>query len=122
MAGPGDNTRTGAPNAAASEPLKRALTACVRAIAETPDLEVGFTRDKPALAGNVVRLPEFTRKPTAEEVGVVRGLGDAMALRKSRHNARLHASLTPDGPDARAVFDAAEQARYRRQHALDQLI
>ncbi|MCU0830090.1 MAG: cobaltochelatase subunit CobT [Rhizobiaceae bacterium] len=111
MAGPGDNARTGGPQAALSEPLKRALTGCVRALAESPDLEVGFSRDKPVLTGNVARLPEFSRKPTPEEIGIARGIGDAMALRKSRHNGRVHASLMPESPEARAVYDAAEQAR-----------
>jgi cobaltochelatase CobT len=111
MAGPGDNARTGGGQAQASEPLKRAISGCVRALAESPELEVGFSRDKPALSGNSARLPELTRKPTREEIGILRGIGDAMALRKSRHNSRIHQSLMPQSDEARAVYDAAEQAR-----------
>ena len=112
MAGAGDNSgRNGAQAAQLSEPLKRAISGCVRALSESSEMEVGFSRDKPALVGNSARLPEFSRKPTAEEIGIVRGMGDAMALRKSRHNARIHASLMPQSDDARAVYDAAEQAR-----------
>jgi cobaltochelatase CobT len=112
MAGPGDNSgRNGAAAAQLSEPLKRAISGCVRALAESSEVEVGFSRDKPALVGNSARLPEFSRKPTVEEIGIVRGMGDAMALRKSRHNSRIHASLMPQSDDARAVYDAAEQAR-----------
>ena len=34
-----------------------------------------------------------------------------MALRKACHDARIHATMSPPGADARAVFDAVEQAR-----------
>ncbi|NJR14007.1 MAG: hypothetical protein HC779_07415 [Phyllobacteriaceae bacterium] len=114
MAGPGDNARTGGPAAALSEPLKRAITGCVRAIAETNELEVGFSRDKPVLTGNVARLPEFTRKPSLEEIGIVRGMGDAMALRKSRHDARVHANLIARKPRGRGrCIDAADAGPHR---------
>ena len=42
---------------------------------------------------------------------MTRGLGDSMALRKACHDAEIHAMMSPQGDDARAVFDAVEQAR-----------
>src|SRR5690606_22739850 len=75
------------------------------------ELEVTFGRDKPSMAGNLVRLPEPPRKATRQEISVTRGLGDSMALRRARHDSALHARLAPAGAEARAVFDAVEQAR-----------
>ncbi|KXF79269.1 cobalt chelatase [Paramesorhizobium deserti] len=111
MAGPGDNTRERPKGPVDTEPFKRAVTACMRAIAGSNELEVAFGNDRPALTGNRARLPELPKRPTAHDVAVTRGLGDSMALRRACHNARIHATLAPEGKQARAIFDAVEQAR-----------
>src|SRR5690606_37476799 len=99
------------PAEAPLDPFKRAVTACVRAIAGDRDLDVSFSKDRPALAGEHVRLPDLPKKPTLEMLQVTRGLGDAMALRRACHDSRLHGRLAPQGRQARAIFDAVEQAR-----------
>jgi len=48
---------------------------------------------------------------TAEDVAVVRGHADAMALRLACHDDGVHRRLAPEAQAARAVFDAVEQAR-----------
>ncbi len=105
------NRKPGQPQEAPLDPFKRAVTACVRAIAGDHELEVGFTKDRPGIAGNHVRLPEPPKKPTPEALHVTRGLGDSMALRHACHDVRLHNRLAPHGQQARAIFDAVEQAR-----------
>ncbi|WP_029075543.1 cobaltochelatase subunit CobT [Kaistia adipata] len=99
------------PGEATTEPFKRAVAGCVRAISGKPDLEVSFSNDRPILTGLRARLPEPARKPTAAEVAVTRGLGDSMALRLACHNDAIHRAAAPEGKNARAVFDAVEQAR-----------
>lgn len=96
---------------ASLDPLKRALTVTVRAIAGNHEMEVTFSKDKPSLVGNWMRLPELTKKPTAETIGVTRGTGDALALRHACHDEELHNRLAPHGDQARAIYDAVEQAR-----------
>ena len=59
MAGPGDNLRANPKGPVDSEPFKRAVTACMRAIAGDHELEVGFSNDKPALTGHRARLPDL---------------------------------------------------------------
>ncbi|MEJ5020584.1 cobaltochelatase subunit CobT [Ochrobactrum vermis] len=107
----GDNSRERKPGPVDSEPFKRALTACVRAISGEHELEVAFTNDRPALSANRARLPDLPKRPTAHDIAVTRGLGDSMALRQARHNPRIHAALAPEGKQARAIYDAVEQAR-----------
>lgn len=109
--GIGDNSRERKPGPVDSEPFKRALTACVRAISGEHELEVAFTNDRPALSANRARLPDLPKRPTAHDIAVTRGLGDSMALRQARHNPRIHAALAPEGKQARAIYDAVEQAR-----------
>jgi cobaltochelatase CobT len=111
MAGPGDNTRGKPRSNAETDTFKRAVSTCMRAIAGDQELEVSFAKDKPALAGNRARLPDLPKKPTRNDIAVTRGLGDSMALRRARHDARIHTKLAPEGKQARAIFDAVEQAR-----------
>lgn len=111
MAGQGDNSKPRPAGNVDTEPFKRALTGCIRAIAGDHDLEVTFSNDKPGMAGESLRLPELPKRPTRSDVSVSRGLGDSMALRKACHDGQLHARMAPQGPEARAVYDAVEQAR-----------
>ena len=110
MAGSNDTPRT-KPAEGPAEPFKRAVAGCVRAIAGEPDLEVTFAADRPQLSGHKVRLPEPPRKLSRGDVAVTRGLGDSIALRLACHDAAVHRAHLPEGKNARAVFDAVEQAR-----------
>ncbi len=94
-----------------TEPFKRAVTGCLRAIARKSDLEVSFAAERPSLSGNKVRLPEPARKLTRQEAAIVRGHADALALKLACHDPALHRRIVPGGQQARAVFDAVEQAR-----------
>jgi cobaltochelatase CobT len=83
----------------------------MRAIAGEQDFEVSFAKDKPALAGNRARLPDLPKKPSAADIAITRGIGDSMALRRACHDDGIHNRLAPEGKQARAIFDAVEQAR-----------
>ncbi|UCI08805.1 cobaltochelatase subunit CobT [Mesorhizobium sp. B1-1-8] len=111
MAGPGDNTRNKPKTGSEADSFKRAVSVCMRAIAGDKDLEVGFAKDRPALAGNRARLPELPKKASAADIAITRGIGDSMALKRACHDARIHTRLAPEGKLARAVFDSVEQAR-----------
>src|SRR5688500_12159832 len=94
-----------------TEPFKRAVAVCVRAVAGRHDLDVAYAADRPMLAGQKVRLPEPARRLTPREAAVTRGLGDSMALRLACHDGKVHRRFSPEGRQARAIFDAVEQAR-----------
>jgi cobaltochelatase CobT len=118
MAGRGDNSKAkpGAP--VDMEPLRRAITGCVRSIAGDSEVEVAFANERPGMTGERIRLPELSKRPTAHELAVTRGLGDSMALRLACHDDRVHATMAPQGTDARVIFDAVEQARVESIGAL----
>jgi cobaltochelatase CobT len=96
---------------APTEPFKRAVTGCLRAIARHPEIEVAFAAERPGLAGGKVRLPEPPRRLSREDAAIVRGHADSIALRLACHDAAVHRKLMPGGQQARAVFEAVEQAR-----------
>lgn len=96
---------------APNEPFKRAVTGCLRALAKKPELEVNYAAERPGIAGGKVRLPEPPRKLNKQEVAIVRGHADSLALKLACHDPAVHRKLIPGGQQARAVFDAVEQAR-----------
>jgi cobaltochelatase CobT len=96
---------------APTEPFKGAVGVCVRAIAGKGDIEVAFAAERPGLAGNKVRLPEPPRRLNEREAAIVRGHADSIALRLACHDPAVHRKLVPGGQQARAVFEAVEQAR-----------
>ncbi len=93
------------------DPFKRAVTLATRSIAADGDVEVVFTNEPPGLAGKTARVPEPPRVPTREEIAVIRGHADAAALAVACHDDTVHRDLAPAGGEARAVFEAIEQAR-----------
>ena len=93
------------------EPFKRALTMAMRTIADDPELVVTFGTEPPGIRGQRARLPLPSRTLPPEEVAMVRGYGDAYALRIAHHNDAIDERLQPEGGNARAVFDAVEQTR-----------
>ena len=111
MAGPGDNSRAKTGKGVETDTFKRAVSLCVRAISGDAEMEVSFSKEKPALTGSRARLPDLPRKPSANDIAVTRGLGDSMALRRACHDNSVHSRLAPQGKQARAIFDAVEQAR-----------
>jgi cobaltochelatase CobT len=99
------------PKEAPTEPFKRAVSSCLRAIAGEGQLEVSFAAERPGLVGGKARLPEPPRKLTRQEAAIVRGHADSIALKLACHDPAVHRRLAPGGQQARAVFEAVEQAR-----------
>ncbi|CAN7558938.1 cobaltochelatase subunit CobT [Bosea sp. LjRoot9] len=105
------NRKPGQTKEAPAEPLKRAISGAMKAIARKPEMEIVFAADKPSLVGERARLPEPPRKLTVQDVAILRGHADSMALRLACHDATVHRRAAPEGDAARAVFDAVEQSR-----------
>src|ERR1700748_2485446 len=94
-----------------SEPFKRAVATAGRSIAGGPGVGVAFSSEPAQLKGLKARLPAPTRTLPPHEVALVRGVGDAQALRLAYHNDTIHNRLKPASTDGAAIFEAAEQAR-----------
>ena len=109
------NRKPASPKEAPQEPFKRAVASCMRALSRNPQLEVTFAAEKPALIGSgesaKARLPEPPRKLSAREAAIVRGHSDSMALKLACHDEGVHRRFAPQSQQAKAVYDAVEQAR-----------
>jgi cobaltochelatase CobT len=96
---------------APTEPFKRALSSCTRAIAGDDALQVTFGSDPPSMADGVARVPEPPRSPTLAELATIRGHADSLALKAACHDAKVHRRFAPSSGAARDVFEAVERAR-----------
>jgi cobaltochelatase CobT len=99
------------------ETFKDANAAALRAIAGKKDINVLYTAAENADRKLLLTQPDKARLPVpdikldAREKSIIRGAADAEGLRLRLHNPALHRKLAPHDKDARAVFDALEQAR-----------
>ena len=110
MSGPGGPEMTSSAETPVDQ-FKRSTAAALRAIAEREDVTVTYASEPPGLSGTKARLPLPPRDLPAEVAAQVRGAADAIGLRLKHHDAALHAKRMPIGDQARAVFEAVEQAR-----------
>ncbi len=91
--------------------LKSALSSTMRAIAGDSELEIAFTSDRPIINGKNIRLCNISHLPDKTDIAVARGQSDSVAMRLAAHNVKFHQKHAPLDADARAAFDALEQAR-----------
>jgi len=94
-----------------SDQFKRVITAATRAIAEDPDMDVGFGFSPSNSDTPDFRLPEVSANLDRKDATLIRGLADAEAIRRRFHNENAHRQLAPTGKTARQIFDAIEQVR-----------
>jgi len=93
--------------------FRTVLAGATRAIAADAEAEVVFASDASGQSpGKVARVVSPGPSLEPRLVAEARGAADATALRLRHHDPKLHASRAPvSDSDARAVFDALEQAR-----------
>ena len=91
--------------------LRRAVAATLRAMAARGDLDVVYAVDMPGVNGRRVTLPLLGAEAAPEEVAVLRGTADALALKLRHHRPEIAAAVMPGGATAQAIFSSLEQVR-----------
>jgi cobaltochelatase CobT len=95
-----------------SELFKRALSQSTRALAgREEDLEIAFGAEGPRLAPGKIVLPHPPRVISEPDAERLRGQADNLALKLAYHDNAEHTRQRPQGAEARALFDAAEEMR-----------
>ncbi len=95
----------------AALPFKSALGATIRAISSKKDLDVSFNSDRTLANQDNIRLKALPHILDKKAIAIARGQSDSIAMRLASHDKKTHAKFSPFDPDAKAVFDALEQAR-----------
>ncbi|NQU62399.1 MAG: cobaltochelatase subunit CobT [Rhodospirillales bacterium] len=100
---------------APSEPppdlVRRVTSAACKALSKRPELTVQFGHGGASVAEETVHLPAPAPQMNKAAMTKLRGVSDALALRLRHHDETLHRQNMPKGTEARAVFEAIEQAR-----------
>jgi cobaltochelatase CobT len=94
-----------------AERFKAVLGTAMKTLALDPELAVTYSSDQPGLVGHKAKLPQINQNASLKDISVTRGVADSFALRLSHHKDQIHNRYMPTGKNARAVFDAIEQAR-----------
>ncbi len=94
-----------------AERFKEALSTAMKSMALDPELTVSFGNEQPQLVGHKIKLPQISGAADARDIAITRGLADSFTLRLSNHSESVHGKYRPEGKNARAVFEAVEQAR-----------
>jgi cobaltochelatase CobT len=94
-----------------AERFKGVLGTAMKTIALDPELSVSFGNDQPILTGHKARLPQVSGTTSMKDIAITRGLSDSFALRLANHKDDIHNRYLPQGKNARAMFEAVEQAR-----------
>ena len=99
-----------------SESFKTAMAATARAIAEAKHMAVSFSATESAEyqstpSAESLRLPLPPARLDETALALLRGAGDAKALRVKHHNRKTHLKFAPRDTAAAQLFDALETAR-----------
>ncbi|MGO4853500.1 cobaltochelatase subunit CobT [Phaeovulum sp. W22_SRMD_FR3] len=102
-----------------ADPFKKALAEATKSMAKDADLTVNFSVDPPGLAGDVMRLPQVSRRMTRDEVLLARGTADSYAMRLRHHDDATARRYAPQGQMALDLYEAMEAARCEALGARD---
>jgi cobaltochelatase CobT len=94
-----------------SENFKHATQSTARALSGLDDVEVSFGGNLAEMSGRFIRLPSLPKTLDEKNTAIIRGMADAFALRLHYHDHALHQRRMPADAQARAVYDALEDAR-----------
>ena len=93
-----------------SEFLK-ANAASMRALSGGKQVQVRYAGHDTHVGKTEVRLPALAREGPTKSMEKLRGASDSAGLWLAHHNERTHNRLCPQMAGAKAIFEAAEQAR-----------
>jgi cobaltochelatase CobT len=94
-----------------AERFKDVLSTAMKSMALDVELAVTFGNDQPQLVGHKIKLPQVTGSASEQDVAITRGLADSFTLKRANHSEQVHGRYMPEGKNARAMFEAVEQAR-----------
>ncbi len=102
-----------------ADAFKKALSEATKVMADDPELSVNYSVDPSGVSGDVMRLPQITRRMGRDEVLLARGTADALALQRRYHDDSTHMRYCPPGQMARDIYEAMETARCEAMGARD---
>jgi len=91
--------------------FKQSTTACARAIAQDPNINIEFDDQADDVDVSSATLPAFPTNASQQQRNETRGRSDALALHRQFHDAGLHRRVQPSTDTSQRCFSLAEQTR-----------
>lgn len=91
--------------------FKQSTTACARAIANDPSINIEFDEQAEDVDVRSATLPAFPANASVQQRAETRGRSDALALHRQFHDAKLHQRVQPGTDTSQRCFSLAEQTR-----------
>ena len=91
--------------------FKQSTTACARAIASDPGINIEFDEKAEDVDVRSATLPAFPTNANQQQRNETRGRSDSLALHRQFHDNKLHQRVQPNTDTSQLCFALAEQTR-----------
>jgi len=91
--------------------FKQSTTACARAIASDPGINIEFDEQADDVDVSSATLPAFPTNANHQQRNETRGRSDSLALHRQFHDNKLHQRVQPNTETSQRCFALAEQTR-----------
>ncbi len=91
--------------------FKQSTTACARAIAQDPGINIEFDEQADDVDVSSATLPAFPANANEQQRNETRGRSDSLALYRQFHDNKLHQRVQPSTDTSQRCFALAEQTR-----------
>ena len=91
--------------------FKRSLTATIRSIGKTQNIDIEFVNENPGRVGNKLNLSLPNNSILRRNLNYIRGEADSLALEIRLHNENLHKKYLSKDEIVNKIFNAIEQSR-----------
>ena len=91
--------------------VKKSISETTRAISGNETLKIKFSADPSGDYGDVIKLPQISKEPTAAELFKVRGIADSLALQARFKDEETFSKYDPSGEQAKEIYNELEIAR-----------
>ena len=98
--------------------FKQSTTACARAIASDPGINIEFDDKADDVDVSSATLPAFPTNASQQQRNETRGRSDSLALHRQFHDTKLHQRVQPNTDTSQRCFALAEQTRIELLGAL----
>jgi len=95
--------------------FKKSLTATIKSIGKSEDIEINFVNDSPSINGKIINLLEPNIKSLKENLNYIRAEADSIALEFRLHAKEIHQKYIGKSDLANEIFNVVEQSRYEAQ-------
>ena len=91
--------------------FKKSLSATVKSIGKSKDIEINFVEEKPSINENKINLATPNILALKNNLNYVRAEADTMALEIRLHDTQVHKKYVSDSDTANEIFNVVEQSR-----------